>query len=806
MQENHRYHHQHSKNPISRVKSYLISSKSSTHSSHWHNFINLNTSFSIGDTDNTLKHQLRSLSLSLTRHNSYRNLIYNFNLDKFQAGQLLDPKQLYDMKKLMFFQDKIEAKNIELYSNQNRMIIREVNRKFLNDVLKKYPKIFEGDFSRFRLEKDEHEKFKTKFGLYIRQLCYQKQKEIEENEHFSWKRLDTETTKYLLYVTELGLLEKENMIGVLSYLTKYTEYLSRKITEFFQQKTKATNFSDTESSLEDSSSDSDLESEENEVDEEDDTCFERDEESFSENDSDFHREKSSREKNLRGKSSRGKLSRGNLHREETIYQKQQDEKKIKKTLIRIMENLSQIILLIIVSINDNASMKAVTTLKQEKMKFEDLAKEKFGYFFEKKTSVKLVIETVMRILGCLDGLEYEPEVSCLKIAFKRSEFFHSMNQVFMTLLSIRNDPLVTSHESSTNFSIESKESLENFVNTDYSTHIALKTELINNFNKIVSNKVETVNTGQLEKIQKLLRKLLKKSEGFRKRYQEKIEEKEEKELTELDEKELKLIRKNFEDFKTRLNMLNFPCLLIYYYELFSYIFNFALDGQTDERVKNRLKGKIENLMEILENSKKLIIFLLEDSCYGQSAIFQMSTSKMFWSIIKSDPLRNLDILEKIFKNDTSILFKNTKNYQIFLEEMDSIIFKYDQIFENEQITKSERLKAGAVIFMVFRLYEQILRKNADNSEERMFGTTLHEKYGDRMRNGIREYFDDLDNFNFIIYEYKQFMVKYENDHFSKMNFFLNKIKDSKKIEEKLRIVEAEIHYSYLKLYNESTEN
>ena len=211
---------------------------------------------------------IRTHSVKWDIRGKFNELLYNLDIKEFAVERNFSPSHLFDMKNLMFYNDTINSGNIELFSNDSRMMIRHINRKMFQ---RKYAK-YEAREVSGTVDKEENYPFRKKvleerakeyeaykeygreyygtftFARYIERFCTAL---VADPEIFT----KDENFEYFLYIVELGLIDNENILKeILRLLSRYVDQIYEDMNEITKKKNGA--YSDYASSDDDSSSSS----------------------------------------------------------------------------------------------------------------------------------------------------------------------------------------------------------------------------------------------------------------------------------------------------------------------------------------------------------------------------------------------------------------------------------------------------------------------------------------------------------------------------------------------------------------------
>ena len=503
--------------------------------------------------------------------------------------------------------------------------------------------------------------------------------------------------------------------------------------------------------------------------------------------------------------------------------KQMKHKEVNE-LVRKMKKIADLSFLIIVSLNDLTTLKMLKEgcKKPTRMKSK---KGEYKYFFERQSWLKLIVNIVMKILGVLNNSQYD-DVSCFESFIAVPEFYKSINQILMALLSIRNDPLIKSHDNSGFHVINGETDLNQLIDASEKEYQQIRGDLIDFF-KDISSSVNSARQkrsrgghakrkGGISDLMNL--KELRRLEDLYKQVDAKISVGGGAvEMMDVRDKSGHVEEGDLRE-KIKATLMNIPSLVLN-------TINFLIEIKTNHHSSKSKKrsGEVSKRLKIvIDKGISLLIKLLRKNNLGQGLFFNTKSSYLFWDMLDKCPILFLGILEETFLDDSSIIFKNTANSDHIFNRLTRIItHNLNLISPNSHVEISEEKKKIKMIeiYMVNTFLNQILEKNVDNSEERLFGTRLQEYFQGQMDHSILNYFNES-SFEFLMEDYSPVLIgrrfrdirkniwyiikgsKEEKKRQHKRNRDDSRFDENKKSES----IEADMHYSFLKLFNEMTEN
>lgn len=732
-----------------------------------------------------LGHKLRKKCPRPEKIEDFQQMFFRLAVNEIILGDI-KPDELYDMKNLMHFEDTINAEDIELYSNQSRLVIRKNNLFRFKKKLEKLNRLKAESIdapnnnskntgyshlnkkSTYAEDSDLNQKLYHEFRNNLKNICIKNQKSLSKVS----KSYDID---YLLFLAELGILDKEQLELVMGYLSYYVDTINETLKDFM--KNKMEELSGDESALvsNDDTDNSSTNEEYASTDDDEDTSSDTDIEKEDKND---YKQMSEMDEKDEDFNDGGLIDRTLSEAVEQLDQK-------KREILESMRKVSKICLLIITSFNDEANLVNMNldfNKDKEKSEEEFTEQTRKEYFFESKIMMKRIVNVIMKILAYLNENKMDGE-SFFELTVNDPDFYGSINRIFMSVLSIRNDPVVKSHEPIKKFIINEEETLDDIVKGADEEFGEKREKIVKLFSVMVNGQgvssgvdihseavFDPQNIAGIVKIFKELNNEFQKVERNAKGKDNKAK--------------LNLLR-----FK--LTLLNFPSIILH---IIHVVIELHFESTHPSRMRDELSG---NLNCILRDGAHLFERILINNNFAQSVLFQKKTSYIYWILVDYDPIRFLGIFENIFSKDSSIIFKNEYAYMMVFKKFKAMIDQNLGGIDEESRVSCEKM---AVIYMINSIVERILIRNSDNSEERCFIAHIHEFYGKIMREKVKEYFSlTRDNFQFLTDSYKHVLIgrKFKSIADNKTELLHEDNYDS---------IKAELHYSMLKLFNESTEN
>lgn len=215
----------------------------------------------------------------------------------------------------------------------------------------------------------------------------------------------------------------------------------------------------------------------------------------------------------------------------------------------------------------------------------------------------------------------------------------------------------------------------------------------------------------------------------------------------------------------------------------------------------------------------LLALIIQDNPCAQSQLFS-SPGRLLIQTLMDFPIEPLDIetssevdkrliskrsiylfycmifLRDCFMNDSSVVFKNQRNWRFLFNVLTARIEEYIDLDDNS-IDNSP--KYWQLIYLINDLFFSLLNKNVDNEEERAFDAAIQHFYIDIINKKVIPYFKG-NNFDDQSH-YKPIMISLNHWDKSKVMEKLNKM-GGPEIHEYLKM---DAYLSFLKLFNESSE-
>ena len=738
----------------------------------------------------TLLSKLRTLCVKWYIEGSFNDLLFNLSIAELSMESKFTPLHYYDLKNAMFYCEEISYENLELYSFHSRSLIRQTNRNMFLKLFSAYMKptnnkYLDENFTHkdSSIAKSVIEEFqkspmssKAKPQEIFDKLLKKFLSELKKQPKIFAADLNLE---YILYLVKLGVIDNPNLLlKILQILSMFVDALYEdrledvKIHEdrYLNQDdySQATESDDEDNTVSSESfdyggSDFDIDTPRNGPFEQEDppsgdkgvptdgtegvgqtdhnqnsSPRNHGKPKFNPDTLIFHSRKKEIEKLATLEENEDGSEVGKPPGKMEIDLKSEDEHLGHMKKLAQVANLAY---LVVVTINDLQMGKMFKEFARSPKKLYNKKKNKVKLFFEKRGYLKLAVNIAMKVLGTLNCLSLKEELGIEGFVSNR-EFRRSIDQMLMTLLSIRNDPLVRSQDS-LNPKIDSillKRS--DFVEKAEENFGEIRQELISFFND-TSNSVGSANHrkggGDGKHVKLRLKEVvdddvLLNLENIYKKIIEKLEEM---------EKTGEVL-----ESKIQASLQNIPTLLMS-------IVCFFVEMKTEMRKKSKKsrnhRGRSRNefeksLKRVMGTGVGLIIRILEEGNYlGQSLFFNSKSDYVFWSAAENSPIVFLPILEEVLGQDSSVVFKSARNTEILFGKLQELISHNLKFLDvNSPINFTDEVKdvKRIEIYMALTLLDTILAANQDNSEELLLSAKIHEFLQRNIDAAFMDYFID----------------------------------------------------------------
>ena len=869
----------------------------------FYEFMDLNYTLKKGSNNpqfrGTLLKMLRTTCVKWHQDGSFNDLLFNLSIAELSMESKFTPLHLYDLKNSMFYAEEISPENLELYSFYSRTLIRDTNRKT-------FLKLF-GQYMKPSNNKYLDENFDYHFGIR-RGLILEAEKN-PENQRISTKKLFHKVIKNFL----AELKKQPKLFAVSHYFDYFFHLVKLGIVDDVEQLMEMLQLLSTfiDNLYEDKMEDMKLHENLNQNEEDYSTATESDDEDNTASSDSYHERSINHEETDHGEvpnftqapsvhgekttldvaakigykaglppSPRVSRRRDIIMRAEIdkliFHNRKFEVKKLKwagcdpsqnqpgggsktrEPLLRYndeylkhmkkMSQLADMTFLIVVTINDLITVKLLDEFAHDSSQLEDERKEKHKLFFERRSHVKVVVNIAMKILGTLNSL-YANEEHGIESFVQNSQFRKSIDKLLMTLLSIRNDPLVRSQDV---FDSKIEAILLNrkdFVQDTMAEFGTLRKELINFF-------IDTSNSVSNAKHRhKGKGKEKNKHKGNGKGFENEDENLSSKDLIDSDvlnnlkaifekvEKKLDEKKEKDKEFESKIqaSLMNIPTVVMT-------VVNFLVEIKTKTRLYKETNTKIKKSLEkfkvkmndSIELGIELLLRTLEANYIGQGLFFNSKSGYLFWKALETSPITFLPILMKVLSEDPAVVFKSSKNSEILFKRLSELIAHNLTIIDPRNasagFSKKEKDIKRIEIYMAVNLLDAlIISGDPKSAQRRLLAAQIQDFVQQNIHGAFLEYFEGADNLKLTYNSYRPVLrcktfqgIKTDIQKIlgplsrlmsNKSTHSLANSESSGRLppgesEEKeggkramttSEIIEAEMHGSFLKLFNEVSE-
>ena len=504
-----------------------------------------------------------------------------------------------------------------------------------------------------------------------------------------------------------------------------------------------------------------------------------------------------------------------------IMKEKEDEEKAAahKEYVRHLTKMSRVAgltYLIVVSLSDLETFELFNQYSEDIDFFKQAKKDKKPlFFFQKKTKMKLIVNIAMKILGTLHSISYMDNTG-IETFVSDDKLRKSINQMLMTILSVRNDPLVRSHDTNSAEIQLAFDNLDSFVGTGIAEFEEIREDLQNFFvatsNSIGDSKYrkrekkrhldlkDIIDSGVFTNLEQILKKIAQKFEKY--------------------ENDQKLI-----DFKIQASLMNIPDLVMSIISFFVEIKTKMNRKSSRKRVSRKTRKFDKNLDLVMDHGVSLLVKILKGNYLGQGLFFNGKSAYLFWSVVENCPIVFLSIIEQVLDKDSSIVFKSPRNSEILFSKLKGLVTHNLRMLNPRStisLTNHEIDVKRIEIYLANTLLDKILKDNVDNSEERLLAAKIHEFLQQSIDECFIDYFNGADNTSKIMEHYRPVLRKKSFQEIrTDVKAILSGQKTSRAAHGSRRsldqssegeemtnseAIEAEMHLSFVKLFNEVTES
>lgn len=420
----------------------------------------------------------------------------------------------------------------------------------------------------------------------------------------------------------------------------------------------------------------------------------------------------------------------------------EEEIKKEKHIQDLLEKMSKCILHIIILKSDTMLVKSNDP---------EAAQNKFVYFFNHKELSKPIFKSLFKIVGKIGNSE----------DITNEGLRNCINKIFMSYLSVRNDPIVLSMYST---------SIQPY---DYSTK------------KVVEGSEQEIFMQEIDNLKTIIEDILfGKLNNF----------------DNMTDKEISTIKDSIEDIEDYLDgdVQKFTRVIGITSELSNLVL-MLIQICLCYNYTGFIKPLCNILLKILAGQPSAHAVLFgEQGRYAMTLLFEVELSQ------------TIITLTQLFENDSSMLFRNKQLWFSLFNNLTQNINSMVVEIDKRETSPPRKYEILCQIYLINQFFYKVLKHNNDNEEERALTSRLQIFYFNICKvfvfPRIKQMIEDENKDKLLFKGYKPTLIYEDDDSIQNSILQIGKeVTDSRKFAKKLQFLEYDILYSFLKIFNESVQ-